>query len=463
MKVLVNNVLCRDDSEGKVQECIRILWLNRTQDVAIVISVIDEKALPITLILSELELECEAGTIIKLPYDPYAKFMVPDNQLSEKEKMIRDNAWEVIREIVEFEPRIYEKSERYQMIKDVCERTKKNKKFVYKYLRYYWMNGKKENALLPKFRKCGGPGKRKNPKMKMGRKRKITIVKPEMTGVLVNDDTRKIFDEFITKVYLKVRRRDSIKFTYIQMLKERYGVGMKIERGIEIPIIPPAHQVPSIAQLRYHIRTRYDLRQRMISREGKVTFDRDFRPLLGSETLKARGPGEIFEIDATIADVYLVSMDDPNQIIGRPVVYIAVDVWSHMVTGIYVGLEEPSWQGIMMAIENTGVNKVEFCTQFGIDITEEEWPCHYMPQHFYSDRGELESKNAESLGKALGVKLKNAPPYRADLKGIVEQQFRTLNLSIQPWTPGAVKAEYKKRGGLIIYWTQSLRSMISQG
>src|SRR5690606_34544891 len=102
-----------------------------------------------------------------------------------------------------------------------------------------------------------------------------------------------------------------------------------------------------------------------------VTFNRDFRPLLGSETRKANGPGQIFEVDATIADVYLVSPIDSNIIVGRPVVYIVVDVYSHMVVGLYVGFEGPSWLGVMMAIENTVENKVEFCKQFDIKITEE--------------------------------------------------------------------------------------------
>jgi hypothetical protein len=82
--------------------------------------------------------------------------------------------------------------------------------------------------------------------------------------------------------------------------------------GSRIPIIPPGHDVPSIAQLRYHIRKHYTKRKQLIAREGEVTFNRDFRPLLGSETRKANGPGQIFEVDATVADVYLVSSSDPT-------------------------------------------------------------------------------------------------------------------------------------------------------
>ncbi|QWU15618.1 Mu transposase, C-terminal [Paenibacillus sophorae] len=446
MNVFINNVFKRE-KEGKPLECERVLWIHTEKDTVITISIINDKALPQYKTLSSLKNELESGQLIKLQYDPYAKFMVPEDKLRKNEIKIRDQAWVCIKDIVELEPNIYDSKERYQIIKEVCKRTGKGKKFIYKYLRYYWMGGKKENALLPRFRKCGGPGKSKNPKGKMGRPRITATVDPELSGVLVNSEIRHIFDEYIRDVYLKVDRRDSVRFTYVEMLKGRFGVETKIVRGAEVPVILPDHKIPSIAQLRYHIRTRYTRQKRLMSREGKVAFDRDFRPLLGSETRRATGPGQIFEIDATIADVYLVSSDDVNQIIGRPVVYIVVDVFTHIVTGLYVGLEGPSWLGAMMAIENTVVNKVEFCAEYGIEITEDEWPCHHMPQHFYADRGEMESKNADSLGRALGIKLKNAPPYRADLKGIVEQQFRTLNLTLQPWMPGAVKKEYQKRGG----------------
>lgn len=448
MNLFVNNVLRRDTLEGKIQDCERILWIDRDKDAVVTISIIDKNGLPKWGHLSELQNELDAGKVIKLPYDPYAKFMIPEEKLTPKEIEVRDHAWSCISDIIDLEPNLFDKKERFQIIMDTCLRKKKGKKFIYKYLRYYWMGGKMVNALLPRFRNCGGPNKKKNPTSKMGRPRITTLVDPMLKGVIVDEDTRRIFDKYIRDVYLKTNRRDSVKHTYIEMLKgKEYQVETKIERGVEVPIILPYHKIPSIAQLRYHIRTRYTRRKRLVAREGKVNFDRDFRPLLGSETRKASGPGQIFEIDATVADVYLVSMDDPNQIIGRPVVYIVVDVWSHMVVGMYVGFEGPSWQGIMMAIENTGVNKVEFCAQYDLEIGEDEWPCHHMPQHFFADRGEMESKNADSLGRALGIKLKNAPPYRADLKGIVEQQFRTLNVTLQPWMPGAVKKEYKKRGG----------------
>ncbi|MGO4350133.1 hypothetical protein AB4Z45_32180 [Paenibacillus sp. MCAF9] len=225
--------------------------------------------------------------------------------------------------MVEFEPNIFEPTERYQMINKACSETGKGKNLFYKYLRYYWTGGKMVNALLPRFRKCGKPGEKKNPTKKMGRPRETKkSVNPEMEGVVVNAGIRKIFDKAIRDIYLKVDRRDSVKFTYIQMLKQYFAIDMEIRNKVEIPIIPPEYKVPSIAQLRYHIRTHFPRHKRLVAREGEVTFNRDFRPLLGSETRKATGPGQIFEVDATVADVYLVSSIDPNQIIGRPVVYM---------------------------------------------------------------------------------------------------------------------------------------------
>lgn len=57
------------------------------------------------------------------------------------------------------------------------------------------------------------------------------------------------------------------------------------------------------------------------------------------------------------------------------------------------------------------------------------------------DRGEMESKNADNLVSMLGVRIENAPPYRADLKGIIEQHFRTINSNATVFLPGRVKPD----------------------
>ena len=58
--------------------------------------------------------------------------------------------------------------------------------------------------------------------------------------------------------------------------------------------------------------------------------------------------------------------------------YAIIDVYSRLVTGIYVGLEGPSWIGAMMALDNMIEDKVEYCKKYGIKITEEEWPSYKL-------------------------------------------------------------------------------------
>lgn len=117
-----------------------------------------------------------------------------------------------------------------------------------------------------------------------------------------------------------------------------------------------------------------------------------------------------------------------------------------MITGIYVGLEGPSWLGAMMALDNMVSDKVQFCKKYGIDINEEQWPCHHLPEIIIADRGEFEGYSVEGLINNLNVKIENTSPYRGDLKGIVERSFRTTNEKIKHKTPGAIQKEFRKRG-----------------
>ncbi|MBW4573588.1 MAG: hypothetical protein KME31_38255 [Tolypothrix carrinoi HA7290-LM1] len=48
-------------------------------------------------------------------------------------------------------------------------------------------------------------------------------------------------------------------------------------------------------------------------------------------------------------------------IIGRPTLYLVIDVFSRLIVGFIVTLEPPSWLGAMLALENATADKVFFC------------------------------------------------------------------------------------------------------
>ena len=86
------------------------------------------------------------------------------------------------------------------------------------------------------------------------------------------------------------------------------------------------------------------------SREGPHAFLTKYRPALDSSIQDGMGPGSCFEIDATPGDTTLVSRTFRVHVIGRAQLYIVVDVFSTMITGVYIGLETPSWIATMMAL-----------------------------------------------------------------------------------------------------------------
>ena len=181
-------------------------------------------------------------------------------------------------------------------------------------------------------------------------------------------------------------------------------------------------------------------------RKSAKEFESKHRPILSDSKSETNGPGTRFQIDATIADIYLVSSLDVNKVIGRPVIYAVIDVYSRIVTGLYVGLEGPSWIGAMMALDNMVADKVHFCKQYGIEIFEEQWPTYHLPEIIIADRGEFEGYSVENLINNLNIKIENTTAYRGDLKGIVERKFRTLNGKVKQKTPGAIQKEYRERG-----------------
>lgn len=378
--------------------------------------------------------------------------------ISESSMQILEKRWNVIKDIVVCEPDIYLGKKRGSLINKVIIEHGCTKKAVYEYLRLYWENGKMKYALLPKVYNRGGRGKAKSSgDKKRGRPRKYTIITQvtendaNLNGSIIQSGIN-VTDEIKQKIQKGFKRffANQNKITYEQAYQktlETYFVRgyYTNENGDVMPIIDIDNS-PSITQFKYWGNKLFTLKELNILREGERKNELQKRAVLGETTSESFGPGRRFQIDATIADIYLVSRLNSNYIIGRPVVYMVIDVFSRMIVGFYVGVEGPSWMGAMMALYNTTRNKVELCKEFGIDIKEGDWECSYLPDSLTVDRGEMESTKPLNLVQNLGVRIDILPPYRADWKGIVEQNFRRINNKTLHWLEGTVKSEFGIRG-----------------
>ena len=362
-----------------------------------------------------------------------------EETMSEKERDTRDSRWSKIQHIVASEPDVYERGKRSQLVQSAAKQNEVSIEQLYRLIDMYWRHGKSKNALLPAYANCGAKGKaRKQKSSKLGAKPQSDT----SIGKILNDADCSNFDRAIRKYYLNQQKR-SLKSTYEKLLQDFYAC--KADDGRLK--LPGASELPSFRQFQYWYYKNRDIIAETKKREGERSFDLNSRAVTGKSDYGLMGPGAQFQVDATVGDVYLLSRLDRSNIVGRPIIYFILDAFSRMVVGMGVGLEGPSWNALADAIINMVADKVAFCKQYGIKITEDEWPCRYVPASLLGDRGELESKNADNLVSIFGIRVINAPPYRADLKGIIEQHFRTININSISQLPGSVKPEMNKRGG----------------
>jgi transposase InsO family protein len=431
----------QSDTEPYIE---RVLWIDPSGVDVATIKILDPQALPIFQKLAELEVALSTRDADVLEVDPYASLLRSEDSISEKHRQRRDTAWEVIAPLVE-DPtgQIFYSHGRGSLLNAHEKQTGWTKKTIYKFLRRYWQGGQTRNALLPLFDKCGGKGKeRQSNGVKRGRPSKITKVTNLQTGINVDTTVREKFRRGI-RLFYETDEERTLEDAYQRTLEKFFHKGYDmLPDGTLVPFLPPANELPSFGQFRYWYEKERDVTQALSAREGKRRYNLRRREVLGDSTQMAFGPGSIYQIDATIGDIYLVSSLDRTRIIGRPVIYVVIDVFSRMIVGVSVTLEGPSWIGAMQAVENAASDKVEFCRGYGIEISEEDWSSSHLPEMILADRGEFEGYNADNLVNALNVRVSNTPPYRADWKAIVERNFRVSNDKFIHWAPGAV---YKPR------------------
>lgn len=438
--ISANSVFQYDDEKNRT----RIRIIDVINNFVYYVSIDSVTSMPKKELLKTIEDEISAEKLIPIK-DPYAR-IINEEDLSNTQISKRESNWYFIQQNWDSNKHtLIEKKSRESTLKKISVNSGLSLTKVKILFSRYWQRGMNKNALLPDYLNSGGKGKEKKlSNLKIGRPKKESYFNESSTGINITEDVKKHFELAINKHYRNTKKK-TLKETYTLMLKDYYSDVYKENNEIGYAVWDDS-RIPTYHQFYYWFKKRENAKQDIVLRHSEKEFNLKNRPLLSNSSIETDGPGTRFQIDATIADVYLVSSLSRNRIIGRPVVYAIIDVFSRLITGIYVGLEGPSWLGAMMALDNMLADKVDFCKSYDIKIEENQWPAKHMPDIIIADRGEFEGYSPENLINNLNIKIENTSPYRGDLKGIVERNFRTLNEKIKHKAPGAIVKEYRQRG-----------------
>ena len=230
----------------------------------------------------------------------------------------------------------------------------------------------------------------------------------------------------------------SLMETYRRLLKDKY-----CDKTGEL-----FESFPSYRRFYYFYKKSNNKTNELISRKGKGKFLRDHRPLLGDgvrDYCRTIGFGMF---DSTVCDIYLIN--EKGELIGRPVLTACLDAYSSLCLGYSLG-----WVGGVPSLKKLVMNIVDdkkvLCSKYGIEIEENDWiNKNLLPHKFITDRGrDYLSENFSQLTD-LGIEIINLPPYRPDLKGIVEKFFDLVQSTYKKalGNKGVIFSDFQERGAV---------------
>lgn len=328
---------------------------------------------------------------------------------------IRDIALERLEFVKAYEAKLLETS-RYQAaqwaIRDVAEQLGAIKKPSIRSLqRWYlrWTKGRRHiQALMPLYGNRGGGAHR------------------------ISEEVLRLAHDAIEAHYMK-RNGENISGCYEELKEEIRKINAQRSPATRL-------ECPSLSTLNRLV-AEIDIYTRTTARQGQRAADRMFRSVGGGPV--ANYPLHIVQIDHTKLDVITVGED--GDILGRCWLTIALDLYSRMVVGFHLSMNEPRYASVMQCLRNALMPKHLAGNPF--NEVADRWPCFGVMSTVVLDNGlEFHSKNLLEACAQLGVDIQYCPAYTPHYKGAVERFFGTLNTKLIHTLPGTTFSNPKQRG-----------------
>lgn len=315
-------------------------------------------------------------------------------------------------------------------------------------------NGFDARSAVAAFDQCGAPGRPKPViagQKKAGRKTagQVLGLPEKHPQRALNEADRQI----IVRLYrVHHRPETTLNKVYEKIVLNGYVKSYEQTPKGLMPVLPPQGTYPNRRQVRHVIATDIDKLEKLLRATTLGHFARNKRGLRGKAIDGASGPGHTYAIDSTVGDIYLRSSINRSWLIGRPIVYLLVDVWSTAIVGFYICLSAPSWATAKVALFSSLCGSPLLSALWGVDDSAALHPAPALPFRLLCDRGEYLSQGAMRTGLELGLNAAFNQAYRPDLKGLVEVLHRIVKdeqySSFVPGTMDARRQELELRPDL---------------
>lgn len=387
--------------------------------------------------------QSKSRKIQKAEYNVAPHLLIDESEILAPQRERRDKNYRLIEDIVSNQQFLfdYATKKREPYLAEYAQTVGSDRKSIARLLTQYWKNGQDKMALLPAFARSGGAGKERFAKDKaLGAPRNPrTIALDRTVKFIVMDVDKDKFRNALKKYFLKENGL-TLKKSYKNLLRDSYEKEIRIAEACG-----RAPNVPTLRQFNYWSKRLFDKDHIIQARTSETDYLLNKRSVIGSVTQVSSIIGSVFEIDATVADIHVVSELGLQYVLGRPTIYVVVDRASRMIVGLHVSLYHASWRAARQALANCFLPKSEYCHQFGIEIEDSEWPVAHIPKSLVCDNGEMIGLRPQQVLTPM-TQLKFTPPYRPDGKGVVEKRFNILNNELVHDLMGATRGGNVVRG-----------------
>lgn len=337
-----------------------------------------------------------------------------------------------------------------ELVKEAVKVSGLSKSIIYRLWSLLCRQGFNERSLRPRLDRCGAPGIARpcdsNGRKKAGRK----TIAQRLSGA--NTATENTQPGMSSDWRLRIMSADkkiptpkpSFPARYLRIIEDGFQNRYTQIDGKFIPSALVKGEYPNRSQVRRVLEKDIPRLERLLQKTTQGHFKRSHRGMVAKNWKGVAGPGHTWAIDSTVGDIYLRSSINRAWIIGRPAVYIIADVWSTAIVGFYVCLFSPSWDMVKLALFSSVADPNLIGELWGYQPMLSLNPYPTLPIILMCDRGEYLSKKARVTGMELIDCLSYAPPYRPDLKGLIEVLHRIEKDKQHLWIPGAIDARRKE-------------------